>query len=170
MQTARCRASTAAPAWRAGDSAGSHESILQLFGEAEAFRLAAGRRLMQSNGVALSFVTDALPKATASAQPFDMDLIFEATAAASYLSVGLHDSAAHLIVVDMGADDFVECRFGDEAKRLREEAEALLKQYRAKTAGAQQEAQAIIEAAKISAERMAADARVQLQQQLERRA
>ena len=32
-----------------------------------------------------------------------MDLIFEATAAASYLSVGLHDSAAHLIVVDMGA-------------------------------------------------------------------
>lgn len=93
----------AAPAWRAGDSAGSHESILQLFGEAEAFRLAAGRRLMQSNGVALSFVMDALPKATASAQPFDMDLIFEATAAASYLSVGLHDSAAHLIVVDMGA-------------------------------------------------------------------
>ena len=58
----------------------------------------------------------------------------------------------------------------DEAKRLREEAEALLKQYRAKTAGAQAEAQAIIEAAKASAERMAADARVQLQQQLERRA
>ena len=58
----------------------------------------------------------------------------------------------------------------DEAKRLREEAEALLKQYRAKTAGAQQEAQAIIDAAKSSAERMAADARVQLQQQLERRA
>jgi F-type H+-transporting ATPase subunit b len=58
----------------------------------------------------------------------------------------------------------------DEAKRLREEAEALLKQYRAKTAGAQTEAQAIIDAAKLSAERMSADARVQLQQQLERRA
>ena len=56
----------------------------------------------------------------------------------------------------------------DEAKRLREEAEVLLKQYRAKTAGAQQEAQAIIEAAKASAERMAADARTQLQQQIER--
>ena len=41
-----------------GDSAGSHESVLQLFGEAESFRLVAGRRLMQSNGVALSFVTD----------------------------------------------------------------------------------------------------------------
>lgn len=93
----------AAPAWRAGDSAGGHESILRLFSEAEAFRVAAGRRLMQSNGVALSFVTDALPKAMASAEPFPMDLIFEATAAASYLSVGLLDSAAHLIVVDMGA-------------------------------------------------------------------
>ncbi len=58
----------------------------------------------------------------------------------------------------------------DEAKRLREEAEALLKQYRAKTAGAQAEAQAIVDAAKQSAERMAADARIQLQQQLERRA
>lgn len=58
----------------------------------------------------------------------------------------------------------------DEAKRLREEAEALLKQYRAKTAGAQAEAQAIVDAAKLAAERMAADARVQLQQQLERRA
>ncbi|MCE9523053.1 MAG: F0F1 ATP synthase subunit B [Alphaproteobacteria bacterium] len=58
----------------------------------------------------------------------------------------------------------------DEAKRLREEAEALLKQYRAKTAGAQQEAQAIVDAAKASAERMAADARTQLQLQIERRA
>jgi molecular chaperone DnaK (HSP70) len=93
----------AAPAWRAGDSAGAHQSVLRLFGEAEAFRVAAGRRLMQTNGVALSFVIDALPKAVASAEPFPMDLIFEATAAASYLSVGLLDSASHLIVVDMGA-------------------------------------------------------------------
>jgi molecular chaperone DnaK len=93
----------AAPAWRAGDSAGSHESIVRLFGEAEAFRAAAGRRLLQNGGVAISFVTDTLPKTTANAQAFDMDLIFEATAAASYLSVGLQDSAAHVIVVDMGA-------------------------------------------------------------------
>ena len=57
-----------------------------------------------------------------------------------------------------------------EAKRLREEAEALLKQYRAKTANAEQEAQAIIRAAKDASERAAADARVQLQQQIERRA
>ena len=58
----------------------------------------------------------------------------------------------------------------DEARRLREEAEALLKQYRAKTANAEQEAKAIIDAAKDTAERMAIDARAQLQLQLERRA
>lgn len=56
-----------------------------------------------------------------------------------------------------------------EAKRLREEAEVLLKEYRAKTANAAQEAQAIIDAAKASAERMAADARAQLAVQIERR-
>lgn len=57
----------------------------------------------------------------------------------------------------------------DEARRLREEAEVLLAQYRSKTANAQQEAQAIIDAAKDVAERMAVDARVQLQLQIERR-
>ncbi|MBL8783204.1 MAG: F0F1 ATP synthase subunit B [Alphaproteobacteria bacterium] len=56
-----------------------------------------------------------------------------------------------------------------EAKRLREEAEAVLKEYRAKTANAAQEAQAIVDAAKASAERMAADARAQLAIQIERR-
>ena len=58
----------------------------------------------------------------------------------------------------------------EEARRLREEAEVLLKQYRAKTAGAEQEAKAVIDAAKEAADRMAIEARAQLQQQLERRA
>ena len=58
----------------------------------------------------------------------------------------------------------------DEAKRLRAEAEVLLAEYRKKTAGAAQEAQAIIDAAKASADRMAADAKTQLAQQIERRA
>ena len=58
----------------------------------------------------------------------------------------------------------------DEAKRLRQEAEVLLKEYRAKTANAAQEAQAIVDAAKVSAERMAVDARAQLAVQIERRA
>ena len=57
-----------------------------------------------------------------------------------------------------------------EAQKLRAEAEALLKDYKAKTANAAQEAQAIIDSAKASAERMAADARAQLAVQIERRA
>lgn len=58
----------------------------------------------------------------------------------------------------------------DEAKRLRAEAEALLADYRKKTANAASEAQAIVDNAKATAERLAADAKVQLQQQIERRA
>ena len=57
-----------------------------------------------------------------------------------------------------------------EAQKLRAEAEALLKDYKAKTANAAQEAQAIIDNAKASAERMAIDARAQLAVQIERRA
>lgn len=58
----------------------------------------------------------------------------------------------------------------DEAKRLRAEAEALLADYRKKTANAAEEAQAIVDNAKATADRLAADAKVQLEQQIERRA
>jgi F-type H+-transporting ATPase subunit b len=58
----------------------------------------------------------------------------------------------------------------DEAKRLREEAQALLAQYRSKAANADQEAEAIIVAARAEAERFAADSRVALAAQIERRA
>lgn len=58
----------------------------------------------------------------------------------------------------------------EEARRLRAEAEALLADYKKKTANAADEAQAIIDAAKAAADRMAADAKVALQQQIERRA
>lgn len=57
----------------------------------------------------------------------------------------------------------------EEAKRLRAEAEALLAEYKKKTQNASQEAQAIIDAAKASAERLATDSRAQLQVQIERR-
>jgi len=93
----------AAPAWRSGDSAGMHEAITRLFGEAEAFRQAVGKKLMSPEGLAISAISDLLPKTTTIARPFDMGLIFEATAAASYTSIGLEDSGSHLIVVDMGA-------------------------------------------------------------------
>ena len=56
-----------------------------------------------------------------------------------------------------------------EAKRLREEAEALMRDYLAKTKNADAEAAAIVAAAKVESERMAAEARVQLAQQIERR-
>lgn len=93
----------AAPAWRSGDSAGMHDSIVRLFGEAEAFRQAAGKKLMAPEGLPLSTVTSLLPKANTQARPLEMGLIFEATAAAAYTSVGLDDSGTHFIVVDMGA-------------------------------------------------------------------
>ena len=93
----------AAPAWRSGDSAGMHNTIVRLFGEAEAFRNAVGRRMLASEGIALRTISEALPKATQQAEPLDMGLIFEATAAAAYTSVGLEGAASHLIVVDMGA-------------------------------------------------------------------
>lgn len=93
----------AAPAWRSGDSAGMHEAIMRLFGEAEAFRAAAGRRLLSPEGITITAISELMPKATAAARPFEMGLIFEATAAAAYTSIGLEDSGSHLIVVDMGA-------------------------------------------------------------------
>lgn len=93
----------AAPAWRSGDSAGMHDVVVRLFGEAEAFRAAAGRRLLSAEGIALRTIADLLPKATEQAQPMEMGLIFEATAAAAYTSVGLEHSASHMVVVDMGA-------------------------------------------------------------------
>jgi molecular chaperone DnaK (HSP70) len=93
----------AAPAWRGGDSAGMHHVVTRLFGEAEAFRVAAGRRLLSVDGVSIRTVSDLLPKAAARAQELDMGLIYEATAAAAYTSVGLENSGSHLLVVDMGA-------------------------------------------------------------------
>jgi len=56
----------------------------------------------------------------------------------------------------------------DEARRLREEAEALLNSYKAKASAAEREAETIVAEARADAERFAADARVQMQKQLER--
>ena len=58
----------------------------------------------------------------------------------------------------------------DAARRLREEAEALLAQFRAKAANAEKEAQTIVAEAKGEAERFAAEARAQLAGLIERRA
>lgn len=93
----------AAPAWRSGDSAGMHDVIVRLFGEAEAFRAVVGKRILSPDGLSLRAISDALPKAMDHAEPLEMGLVFEATAAAAYTSVGLEGSGSHMIVVDMGA-------------------------------------------------------------------
>lgn len=58
----------------------------------------------------------------------------------------------------------------DEAKRLREEAQAVLAGYVQKAAHAEMEAARIVADAKEEAERFAKETRVQLRQQIERRA
>jgi F-type H+-transporting ATPase subunit b len=58
----------------------------------------------------------------------------------------------------------------DEARRLREEAEGLLANLKAKAAGADREAQAIVDETKAEADRFAAEARAALSQQIARRA
>jgi F-type H+-transporting ATPase subunit b len=57
----------------------------------------------------------------------------------------------------------------EEAKRLREEAQALLAKYQRQQRDAEKEAQEIVELAKTDAERLAEETRTQLQQQMERR-
>jgi F-type H+-transporting ATPase subunit b len=58
----------------------------------------------------------------------------------------------------------------DEAKRLREEAAALLARFRAKAGEAEKEAASIATEAREEAERFAVEARAQLKAQIERRA
>ncbi len=93
----------AAPAWRSGDSTGMHGAVLRLFGEAEAFKQAIGDKLLSPQGVPIKKINELLPTALAEPRAVEMGLVFEATAAAAYTSIGLEDSASHLIVVDMGA-------------------------------------------------------------------
>src|SRR6185437_4570177 len=58
----------------------------------------------------------------------------------------------------------------DEAKRLRNEAEAVLAEYKRKAQNAEKEAESILTEAKAEAQRFAADARANLTVQIERRA
>jgi F-type H+-transporting ATPase subunit b len=58
----------------------------------------------------------------------------------------------------------------EDARRLREEAETLLAEYKKKHAAAEQEASAIVTEAKAEAERFAADAKTAIRTQIERRA
>jgi F-type H+-transporting ATPase subunit b len=57
----------------------------------------------------------------------------------------------------------------DEARRLKEEAQALLAQYRHKQQDAEREAQAIVSSAKAEAERLAAEAEAKMEEFVARR-
>lgn len=93
----------AAPAWRGGQSASMHAVVMRLFGEAEELRSVLGDRLLSSDGLPVGLIGKVLPKAMTDAPPMEMGLIFEATAAAAYTSIGLENSASHLLVIDVGA-------------------------------------------------------------------
>jgi molecular chaperone DnaK (HSP70) len=93
----------AAPAWRSGDSGGLHDSVVRLFGEAEAFGASVGDKILSPQGLSVKSVMDALPGALTHPRSVQMGLVFEATAAAAYTSIGLEESASHMVVVDMGA-------------------------------------------------------------------
>src|SRR5262249_13115699 len=82
-----------------------HEIVVQLFGEAEALQRALGDALFAPAGVPVAALHDALTRARQAHkdQFWRMGMIFEATAAAAYSSIGLERSASHLIVIDMGA-------------------------------------------------------------------
>lgn len=57
----------------------------------------------------------------------------------------------------------------DEARRLKEEASALLAEYRGKRAAAERDAQEIVESARAEAERLAAEGKVRLEEFVARR-
>jgi molecular chaperone DnaK (HSP70) len=93
----------AAPAWRSGDSAGLHNAVLALFAEAEIMRGKLGKKLLDPAGLSFPHAEKALAAASGAGVRAEMGLIFEASAAASYAAIGLERSAAHMVVVDIGA-------------------------------------------------------------------
>ncbi|MFT3729321.1 MAG: rod shape-determining protein [Terricaulis sp.] len=111
----------AAPAWRRGDSAGLHNEVLRLFGEADALR--ATLDVSTPDGVSIDDAKRAIANSRLGARPAKMGLIFEATAAAAYTSIGLKVEAPAMIVLDMGAgttDIAVLARAGARVEELRE--------------------------------------------------
>jgi molecular chaperone DnaK len=111
----------AAPAWRTGDSAGLHSVILRLFGQAETLQDGLAQALLSLDGIAIEQARTALAEARASTRLANMGLIFEATAAGAYTSVGLDVEAPALIVLDMGAgttDIAVLARVGARVEEL----------------------------------------------------
>lgn len=113
----------AAPAWRSGDSAGLHSIVTRLFGQAETLRDILSDVLLSPSGILLGDARKALDRAYASKHLADMGLIYEATAAGAYSSIGLDGDAPALLIVDMGAgttDIAVLARAGARVEELSE--------------------------------------------------
>lgn len=113
----------AAPAWRSSDGANAHANVTRLFGEAAALRLKFGGDILAPEGIEIARARAALDETRGAGAP-EMGLIFEATAAAAYSSIGLEDVASHLIVVDMGAGTTDIAALAATGGRLHEIAEA----------------------------------------------
>ncbi len=120
----------AAPAWRGADSAGLHNVVVRLFGEAEAVAEVVGEQLLSVRGIAIKSARSALAAARTTPRVLDMGLVFEAPAAAAYTSIGLEDSAAHMVVIDVGAGTTDITALARRGKRMEElpEARITLKQ------------------------------------------
>jgi hypothetical protein len=95
----------AAPAWREGEGASLHRVVVRLFGEAQTVQGLLGDALFSEQGVSVAAARAALASAAASsaAGNLRMGMIFEATAAAAYSSIGLAESGGHFLVIDVGA-------------------------------------------------------------------
>lgn len=95
----------ASPAWRGAGGKILHGIIVGLFGQARRVQEALGDALLAPEGIEITAALAACRDAReAGPDPsWKMGMIFEATAAAAYSSIGLEDTASHLIVVDMGA-------------------------------------------------------------------
>ncbi|HVY84701.1 MAG TPA: Hsp70 family protein [Caulobacterales bacterium] len=95
----------ASPAWRGGGGPSPHAVVVGLFAEAQAVQAILGDDLFAQGGVPIGAAQSALLAAGTAEEmrSWRMGMMFEATAAAAYSSIGLESSADHLIVVDMGA-------------------------------------------------------------------
>src|SRR6476620_7668152 len=87
-----------------------------------------------------------------------------------FLGIVLWQKVPALIARSLDARAAAIAKELDDARRLREEAEALLAEYKKKFGAAEQEASAIVAEAKGEAERYAAEARAAIKAQIGRRA
>lgn len=88
---------------------------------------------------------------------------------AIFLAIIVWKKVPHAIAKGLDARAAVIAKELDDAKRLREEAHALLQQYQQKKIGAEKEAESIVTEARAEAERYSREARAAIDAQIQRR-